>query len=159
MLAQAIKRRLSKEENQKGFTLIELLAVIVILGIIAVIAIPLIGNIISDAKEDSDIATARQIYDASRLYIVGVKDGQFSNSTSAVNVTIADMQTAGYLDNKLSLPSTKATITSGTVYYTDKGQLDYIVIAPKPKGSSDVTAGSTTEGKFSAEQVLKSKTK
>ncbi|MFD1903662.1 type IV pilin protein [Paenibacillus rhizoplanae] len=46
MLAQAMKRRLSKEENQKGFTLIELLAVIVILGIIAVIAVPMIGGII-----------------------------------------------------------------------------------------------------------------
>lgn len=51
MLAQAIKRRLSKEENQKGFTLIELLAVIVILGIIAVIAIPLIGNVINNSKK------------------------------------------------------------------------------------------------------------
>ena len=50
MLAQAIKRRLSKEENQKGFTLIELLAVIVILGIIAVIAVPLIGNVIKNSK-------------------------------------------------------------------------------------------------------------
>ncbi len=42
-----IMKRLKKLlKNQKGFTLVELLAVIVILGIIAAIAIPSIGNII-----------------------------------------------------------------------------------------------------------------
>ncbi|MDD3392981.1 MAG: prepilin-type N-terminal cleavage/methylation domain-containing protein, partial [Bacilli bacterium] len=53
----------------KGFTLIELLAVIVILAIIALIATPLIMNIISEAKkgafEDSSyaiIAAAEQGY-------------------------------------------------------------------------------------------------
>lgn len=81
MLAQAIKRRLSKEENQKGFTLIELLAVIVILGIIAVIAIPMIGGIINKSKTDADLATARQLYDASRMYIMGELDGDFKGKT------------------------------------------------------------------------------
>lgn len=40
--------------KNKGFTLIELLAVIVILAIIALIATPLILNIISDAREESN---------------------------------------------------------------------------------------------------------
>ncbi len=35
----------------KGFTLVELLAVIIILGLIALITIPAIGNIISDSQE------------------------------------------------------------------------------------------------------------
>ena len=40
--------------KKKGFTLIELLAVIVILAIIALIATPIILNIISDSKEESN---------------------------------------------------------------------------------------------------------
>ena len=40
--------------NQKGFTLIELLAVIVILAVIALIATPLIMNVINDAKKGAD---------------------------------------------------------------------------------------------------------
>ena len=38
-------------KNKKGFTLIELLAIIVILAIIAVITVPIILNIIDNAKE------------------------------------------------------------------------------------------------------------
>ncbi|CAH1209500.1 hypothetical protein PAECIP111892_03230 [Paenibacillus auburnensis] len=161
MLANAIKKRLNKEEGQKGFTLIELLAVIVILGIIAVIAIPLIGNIISNAKEDSDVATARQIYDAARLYIAGEGDGKF-NRDAAYNIKISDMKTKGYLDNDLSLPSSKATITGGAVYFTKDGQLSSVQIAPKPLGSAAVdtvpTTGTATTagGSFTASQVLKS---
>ena len=40
-----------KKMNNKGFTLIELLAIIVILAIIAVITVPIILNIIENARE------------------------------------------------------------------------------------------------------------
>ncbi|HOO68072.1 MAG TPA: type II secretion system protein, partial [Bacilli bacterium] len=39
--------------KRKGFTLVELLAVIVILGIILLVAVPKIMNVISDSKLSS----------------------------------------------------------------------------------------------------------
>ena len=57
--------------NQKknyGFTLIELLAVIVILGIIAVIAVPIVKNITKDAKMKAFTNSARGIIRAGDLY-------------------------------------------------------------------------------------------
>lgn len=50
--------------KKKGFTLIELLAVILILGVIALIAIPIISNIIGDAKINSFKSTANNYVDA-----------------------------------------------------------------------------------------------
>lgn len=57
-------------KNQKGLTLVELLAVIVILGIIAAIAVPAIGNIIENSRKDAHVANAESLYNAARLAVV-----------------------------------------------------------------------------------------
>ena len=48
-------------KNKKGFTLIELLAVIIILGVIMLIAIPSVTRYINESRKDTYIDTARQI--------------------------------------------------------------------------------------------------
>ncbi len=47
--------------KEKGFTLIELLAVIIILGVIMLIAIPSVTRYINDSRKDTYVDTARQI--------------------------------------------------------------------------------------------------
>ena len=56
--------------KNKGFTLVELLAVIVILAIIALIATPIILNVINDAKEQAAKDSAHGYVDAVDKYIV-----------------------------------------------------------------------------------------
>ena len=56
--------------KNKGFTLVELLAVIVILAIIALIATPIILNVINDAKKQAAKDSAHGYVDAVDKYIV-----------------------------------------------------------------------------------------
>jgi type IV pilus assembly protein PilA len=53
-------------KNKKGFTLIELLAVIIILGILMIIAIPAVTSYISNSRKESYIKTAKEVIAGAR---------------------------------------------------------------------------------------------
>ena len=55
------------KQNQKGFTLIELLAVIVILAIIALIATPIILNVVNDSRKKAAQDSAYGVVEAVKL--------------------------------------------------------------------------------------------
>ncbi len=55
-----------KKLDKKGFTLIELLAVIVVLGVILLIAVPTVISTITDARKDSFIRSLDQYVDIVR---------------------------------------------------------------------------------------------
>ena len=61
---------------KKGFTLIELLAVIIILAVIALIATPIVLNVVNDAKESARKSSVAGYADAMKL---GVSDYMFTN--------------------------------------------------------------------------------
>ena len=73
------------KRKNKGFTLVELLAVIVILALIALIATPIILNVINDAKKQAAKDSAYGYMDAVEKYIVSseledesIQDGIYS---------------------------------------------------------------------------------
>ena len=73
------------KRKNKGFTLVELLAVIVILALIALIATPIILNVINDAKKQAAKDSAYEYMDAVEKYIVSseledesIKDGTYT---------------------------------------------------------------------------------
>ncbi|MBB3108729.1 type IV pilus assembly protein PilA [Paenibacillus phyllosphaerae] len=139
MLATAMKRL---KKNEKGFTLIELLAVIVILGIIAAIAVPLIGNIITKSRTNADLSTARQIYDAARLYAIGEKNGEIGDT----DVTLTQLQAAGYLDDNLTLPSTKKPLDgANTIVEFTGGEVDSVTLDDTTKSDDSGTEYDATK--------------
>ena len=97
---------------KKGFTLIELLAVIVILGIIAVITTPLIMGVIEDARKNSAIQSVNGLLEAGEQYqIESMLEGDM---TSNINLT------SDTLDIKGSKPE------SGTLLISASGNMSII---------------------------------
>ncbi|MCA1056323.1 prepilin-type N-terminal cleavage/methylation domain-containing protein [Rossellomorea aquimaris] len=78
-------------KNDKGLTLVELLAVIVILGIIAAIAVPSIGNIIEKSRADAVKAEGVQVLNAAKLYMTA--EGPIADGTTLASSNLTEYLT------------------------------------------------------------------
>lgn len=77
---------------KKGFTLIELLAVIVILAIVALIATPLILNVIDDAKEAVYHDNEQMMEKAAQTYLILNETELPSNINETVKIELEELQ-------------------------------------------------------------------
>lgn len=104
---QVLKKRI---KNEKGLSLVELLAVIVILGIVAAIAIPAIGNIIENSRYNAVKSDAINVLNAANLY--------FTEDPTKTSATTAELKTAGFLESggifeKQNVTATVAKVSGG----------------------------------------------
>ncbi|GKV65706.1 type II secretion system protein [Sporosarcina sp. NCCP-2331] len=93
----------NKLKNEKGLTLVELLAVIVILGIIAAIAVPAIGNIITNSKVNALKADGQNVLSAGNLY--------FTENSDASQVTLKELTTAEFITDAGGFPENAENVT------------------------------------------------
>ncbi|MBP3461514.1 MAG: prepilin-type N-terminal cleavage/methylation domain-containing protein [Bacilli bacterium] len=119
--------------KQKGFTLIELLAVIIILAIIALIATPIILNMINDAKKNAAVNSTYGYINAVELYqsenLLKNKDklskGQYGVNR---NTAIGDKQ-YDKINNLIDLKGIKPT--AGTITILENGTVGSAILCMK----------------------------
>ena len=102
--------------KKKGFTLIELLAVIVILGIITVIAVPKVLDIINKSKESASNSSIKLVKDAIKTQIAAsdLTGPVFTKETDGCYLFDFDNQTTG---NTKSLEIKNKDKVSGSIKY------------------------------------------
>lgn len=121
--------------NKRGFTLIELLAVILILGIIALIAIPTVNKVIKQSRAGSLEATGNQMVKSLENYkqMCDLSDGVEADGTTACKTdfaftgTVTTTQIAynaatvkSTLDIKGDIPDTAKSGTTITAFKLDE---------------------------------------
>ena len=113
-------------KKNKGFTLIELLAVIVILAIIALIATPIVLNLINSAKKGAFARSAEQILKASKLYysssLLDVKEPETITFNCSNNECISDELDNNENNKKLDIDG---NVGNGKVTIDDKGNISF----------------------------------
>lgn len=80
-----------KKMNKKGFTLVELMVVVIIVGILAAVAVPLMSANRDKAIASEAISAIGSINTAAKLYVV--EKGYDSGAPA-----VTDLESAGFLD-------------------------------------------------------------
>jgi prepilin-type N-terminal cleavage/methylation domain-containing protein len=116
--------------NKKGFTLIELLAVIVILGIVLMVAIPRIITIISNSKNEAYNRTIDNIEDAAQIYVTK-NSGLFRSliyPTDFVEITLQQLVDSNLLESTIKDQRTNTDISLNNkviIQLLDNGEYSY----------------------------------
>lgn len=100
-----------KKMNKKGFTLIELLAVIIILGVLMIIAIPAVTSYIQNSRKSAYVDTAgayvsavrtkvneghdMQLFSTDTLYLIPVGDKLYTATNGDSNVSCVAVESGG----------------------------------------------------------------
>ena len=103
-------------KNQKGFTLIELVAVIVVLGVLLIIAIPTISNYIKEARDVSYDSHEKALVEAARSYTIDCinkneKDCTVPHDNETINVYVDRLIEEEYI-GKLQDPKNQSAYCS-----------------------------------------------
>lgn len=80
-----------RTKNEKGFTLIELLAVIVIMGVLMIVAIPMVTKYIDQSKRDAYVDTAKAYINAARYSFLNDEyncTANYNGGTATYNILL-----------------------------------------------------------------------
>ena len=112
--------------NQKGFTLIELLIVIVILGLLAAVAIPLVSGALKNGKIAAANTEVASVKTAAQAYAIG--------NPAAITVTSTQLVTDGDL-----------TVTPQVVYTISIPDVNIMAVLPTTYPGTTATFNATTQ--------------
>ena len=139
--------------GKRGFTLIELLAVIVILGILMIVAIPQITKYIENSRKDTYMDTAKAYINAARFQLLNDDLGEYRLPEDKGNITFPLSEVkleqggkSGY-NKEIDTTNSKIKVSNAAEVYTYE-------ICIKDKGGNGTT-GFVAESSLSRGDIKK----
>ena len=146
------------KEKNKGFTLVELLAVIVILALIALIATPIILNVINDAKKQAAKDSAYGYMDAVEKYIVSseLEDKSIQDGTYRVEELNKKISVKGSTPDNGTIKIENSSVKSYDIgidgYEVNNGEVKKVSTTKSFKNGTAVYYNPETGNKCSKEE-------
>ena len=144
---------------KKGFTLIELLGVIILLAVIALIATPIILNVVEESEKKAFLVDCESIEKAAELYVIDSKNGVVPDGTT---IKISDFK--DYLSNVKNVDENEYVLVNKidgelSFYYTGREKNPHEGYESlKDKIASNNSMRETTINGVSVNKVIGNKT-
>ena len=112
--------------KKKGFTLVELLAVIIILSLVLVIAVPSVNKYIKQSKEKAYDAQISTIIEAAQAYASTNPELLPNRENISVKVTLGQLKSSGLIKEEVKNPNDDKYFDDALTIKIKKNKENYI---------------------------------
>ena len=113
------------DSMKRGFTLVELLAVLILLGVVSLIAIPSIGKILNRSREKARESTKNELIKAAKNYYAD-NIRELPDDGSYKCLSVSEIEESGYISNDdIVDPTTEEKLTGYVKIYFDNTYNQY----------------------------------
>lgn len=113
--------------NKRGFTLVELLAVITVLGLLLILAVPKVNSIINDSKKKTFLGEAQAVYRTAKMKALDLAnegEGGIIDSKGSIKLDMKGNKLDYCVIVDETATITRITVSNGT--YIIDGDSDFM---------------------------------
>ena len=135
-------------KSSKGFTMVELMVVVLIVGILAAVAVPLMSGRIDSSKWSEAKASMGTIASAIRAY--AAEKGDFASAPSKADIGISDNELDGTYFTHGAYTITSASASGGQVSFVITCAVSGSTRANKPSKPASMTLTCNSDNSYVA---------